>query len=234
MADQIDSTDPTHIDTSWDGLPVARITVFADPDGQCFDVSDTGNAPASKVAQVVAGRYQQQKWSVCYINESGEEPMTTALELVGLGWTDARYWPRRGVYMWAADPSGNIAAGRWVPPVAPILVQDRYRGTYDLSRVNGPWPGRVAGYIDGQQSVWPPAAWSRFATIPDMGTPKEQLDRMEISIDGKVIVGAATDNGNLLCFTLGANGWDVIDVTDQATATAHQNNPADTRVYKVN
>lgn len=63
-----------------------------------------------------------------------------------------------------------------------------------------------------------------------------ELDNMQISIDGKVIVGNDPTDGpnknNVVCFTLGPNGWDVIDVTDQASNRAHQNNPADTRMYR--
>ena len=241
MADQIDSVQPANIGPEYNGLPAARITVLADRRGQCFDVSDVGNASASSVALAVEWRFSQHMWSVCYVNQSGEEGMTQALTLVGLGWTDARYWPRRGAYMWAADPSGNIAAGRWVPPVTPLMVQDRYVGAYDLSRTAGAWPGRVAGYMDGVDSAWPASAWDRFATIPDVGSPQEVLDAMNIGNDAAgnlIVVGAAPASdpsgaGNLLVFTQdkATRQWDVMDVTD-AIKAQKQGTP-DTRTYQV-
>lgn len=168
MTDQIDAVEPSNISASWDGLPAARITVFANPRGQWFDL-EGNNAGAGLVATAIRQRFDAGYWSGIYVNETTEADATTALTREGLHWTDALFWPAPGVYEWCADPSGNIATGRWKPPVSPVAVQDRYPGPYDLSRVNGPYTGRVAGYIDGPQSKWPAAAWNRFTTIPDSG-----------------------------------------------------------------
>ena len=237
--DQIDAVNPANIPAAYDGQPAARITVVADQHAQIFDVSDTGNASPAAAASSVAARYARGAWSVCYINQSGEQAMTDALRQdAGMVWTDARYWPMRGAYLWCADPSGNIAAGRWTPPVAPVAVQDRYHGTYDLSTVSGPYSGRVAGYIDGPQSAWPPGAWARFAAIPDVGSPREVLDTMLIGVDpatnNLIVVGAAPASdtrgaGNLLVFEKTAGVWSVTDVTDAIKA----GNPADPRAYQV-
>lgn len=165
--DHIDAVNPANIGAGYNGQPVARGTVLADPAGQWFDVSDTGNASPAAVAKAVAVRHAKGFWSLLYVNQSGERPMTDALVGEGLGWAPASAWPSASVFMWAADPSGNIAAGRWRPVVVPLLVQYHYAGGFDLSRVAGTYPGRVAGYIDGPQSRWPDNAWGRFAPIPD-------------------------------------------------------------------
>lgn len=237
MTDQIDAVNPANIPANYDGQPAARITVFASPAGQAFDVSDTGNAGPVAVARAVASRYQAGKWSLCYVNQSGYEGMTQALELVGLGWTDASQWPRRGAYLWCADPSRNIATGAWVLPVVPVAVQDRYLGSYDLSTISGPYSGRVAGYIDGPNSQWPAAAWDRFTTIPDTSTDMKEDTVLahfnDAAGNNYVLVEAGDQPGHLLRFRVDPGAEDVVDVTDAATAKAHQNNPADTRTYTI-
>ena len=237
MTDQIDAVNPANIPASYDGLPALRVTVFASTAGQAFDVSDTGNASPVLVARAVASRYQTGKWSLCYVNQSGYAGMTQALELAGLGWTDAGHWPRRGAYLWCADPSGNIATGAWQVPVTPVAVQDRYLGPYDLSRTAGAYTGRVAGYIDGPSSQWPAAAWDRFTTIPDTDpTTKEDTVLAHFNDatgNNYVLVEAGDQPGHLMRFRVDAGAEDVTDVTDAATATAHKNNPADTRTYTI-
>lgn len=223
VADQIDAVDPANIAAEWDGLPAARVTVFANLAGQVFDVSDTGNAPPATVAAAVRQRLLAGKWSVLYINESGQAGMSDALHSQGVAWTDAAFWPEPGAYIGAADPSGLIASGAWRPPVDPVFVQDRYLGTFDLSRTAGPWAARVLGYMDGPNSTWPADAWARFREIPDTAAPKE-MDPMQIGVNPKtgnlIVVGSAKDNGHLLVFELVddsnvvAPKWSVIDVTD--------------------
>lgn len=170
MTDHIDAVNPENIPAAWDGLPVSRISVLADPEGHVFDL-EAGNAPAVSVASAARIRLGVGRWSAAYVNESSELQLLEAIAEAGISLTAAWAWPAPGVYLWCADPSGNIAAGRWVPAVAPILVQDRYPGPYDLSTVFGAFPGRVAGYIDGIRSQWPAAAWGRFSPLPDVPDP---------------------------------------------------------------
>jgi hypothetical protein len=116
-----------------------NITVLADEQWECFD-SEVGDAPVGSVATAVANRLQDKKWSVVYTNQSNINGQTTALGSKGVHWTDAQFWPEPGCYLWAADPSGSIKAGRWTPPVTPVAVQDQWEGSYDHSTTHGTFP----------------------------------------------------------------------------------------------
>src|SRR5215469_2369238 len=158
--------DPSNIGPEWDGGLAMTITVLANPTGQAFDV-ESGNATGVRVAPAIRDRFTVGMWSVAYVNESLCDALSLDLADMGLSWTDPGRWPNPGVYLWAADPSGNIAGGRWQPPVAPLLIQDRYLGSIDLSRCASGFTGTVAGYMDGAISTWPAAQWARFRRLPD-------------------------------------------------------------------
>lgn len=167
MPDAVDAVYPVNIDAAWDGLPVHRITVLNDPTGQVFDV-ESGNVNPDADARSILQRTMAGKWSAGYTNKDWLGRFTNALAAVELRWLDASLWPQPGPYLWAAAPGtppGTIPA--WCP-VRPIMVQDRWLRSIDLSTVYGPYPGRVGGYIDGPRSIWPAAAWGRFTLIPDL------------------------------------------------------------------
>lgn len=170
--DHIDAVNPTNIPAAYDGEPVAKITVFSNPGGQWFDM-ESGNADPVADARAIRERLDSGKWAGVYFPESWQARATGALASQGITLAGSERWPAPLCYLWCADPSGNIAAGRWTPPVQPVLVQDRYPGSYDLSTVHGQYPGRVAGYIDGPQSQWPSDAWNRFVRLPDSPTPPQ-------------------------------------------------------------
>ena len=169
MGQMLDSANPANIPADLDGMPALRITVLANPAGQCFDY-ETGNAGASSVAAGCRSRADAGKWSVVYTDWDHIQAVTDALHLAGLGWSEASAWPAVGVYLWAADPSGNIARGTWRPPVTPLAVQGGQQNGCDVSVTADRFPARVAGYIDGPVSQWPGSAWDRFTAIPDTPT----------------------------------------------------------------
>lgn len=240
MADLFDAVNPAHLPADLDGSPSLRITVLGDTAGQVFDV-ESGNANPFAVAVAVKRRFSQRRWSLVYVNESTEGPAADALAGVGLLFTPAAVWPAPGPYLWCADPSGRIAAGAWRPRATPLAVQDRYAGIVDISTVPDRFPARVAGYIDGPVSTWPPAAWARFTPVDDRaptrpGPPPLQFlqeDSMDIAFNPQgqlVMAGAAKDNGDLLVFTdLGGGHYSVIDVTE----ALHNANPGDERSYQI-
>jgi hypothetical protein len=166
MGDMIDAMYPGNIPAAYNGLPAMRISCLANPEAHVFDV-ESGNATGVRVAPAARVRVSAGMWAGLYTNWDLFDAVTADLEAVGLRWSAAADWPAPGVYLWAADPSGNIAAGRWRLPVDPLAVQDRYPGPVDLSRTAANFPARVAGYLDGAISTWPAAAWSRFEIMAD-------------------------------------------------------------------
>jgi hypothetical protein len=167
VGQMIDAVDPANIPAGYNGALAVRVTVTGDPAGQVFDI-EPGNPPAAAVWPGMAARLAAGHWAVAYVDQSTEGTVTEVLHAHGLEWSPAALWPEPGVYEWAADPSGNIAAGRWRPATTPLAVQDRYMGGYDLSTTVDHFPARVAGYIDGPVSKWPAGAWTRFVNLPDV------------------------------------------------------------------
>lgn len=164
MGVMYDAVDPANIPASCDGGPALRITVLANPDGAAFDV-EPGNAPAAKVVAAAKERITKGRWAIAYVNEETFHEVEAAMGPAGLHWSDASEWTAPGLYLWCADPSGNIAAGRWVLPVTPLAVQDTYAGGFDTSRTADIFPAVAAGYIDGPKSQWPAEAWARFTEL---------------------------------------------------------------------
>lgn len=237
----VDAVDPANIARSFDHLLALRISVLADPAGQCFD-GERGDAGPGPVAAAIVSRFVHGYWSVLYVNEATERDYSDAVWAASVPLLGVESWPTRGCYLWCADPSGNIASGGWRPHVAPVAIQDRYLGTVDLSTTYDPFPFRVAGYIDGPQSAWPADAWSRFATVTEAPTPTPgQLGVKEDTVihfndtqgNNYVAAEAADQPGHLLVFRVDPGFEDVRDITDAATVTAHAHNPADPRVYTI-
>jgi hypothetical protein len=132
---------------AWDKLqpgPFLNITVLADQRWECFD-SEVGDAPPGSVATAVANRLADKLWSVVYTNKDNLPGQTASLSAKGVHWTDAQFWPEPGCYLWAADPSGTIKNGSWVPPVTPVAVQDQWLGDVDHSTTHGTFPLVPAG-----------------------------------------------------------------------------------------
>lgn len=113
-----------------DGL--VHITVLADEAGEAFD-GEKGDAGPASVATAIANRVQDGKWCWLYSNQDQLGSYLSALAGKGVKPTDRSLWPKPACYLWLADPSGNIAAGRWNPPVDPVAVQDAFHGSYDSS-----------------------------------------------------------------------------------------------------
>jgi hypothetical protein len=112
--------------------PLVHITVLADQSYEAFD-GETGNAGPAAVAAAIANRTSNGHWSWLYANQDQLPEYLQALKAKGLGPSDRQFFPARGFYLWLSDPSGNIAAGKWSPPVDPVAVQDRWEGAYDHS-----------------------------------------------------------------------------------------------------
>jgi hypothetical protein len=114
---------------------VMNITVLADERWEAFD-AETGNAGNAAVATAVADRLQDGKWSWVYTNADNLPDMTRQLRSKGVAWTDAGFFPKPGVYLWAAAPGTTPGSTPSWCPVRPAAVQDRWEGGYDISTVN--------------------------------------------------------------------------------------------------
>jgi hypothetical protein len=95
-------------------------------------------------ATAAANRVQSRLWVVLYSSQANLPNVTAALKSKSLFWTDASYWPKPAVYLHIADPSGNIAGGRWQPPVTPIAIQNQWLSGMDVSVTYGSYPLEVA------------------------------------------------------------------------------------------
>lgn len=115
--------------------PCLHITVLADERGEVFD-GETGDAGPAAVAAAVANRIADRKWAVLYANQDQLGEYLQALAAKSIRPSDRSLWPAPGVYLWLADPSGNIAAGRWTPPVDPVAVQDEWTEGFDHSTLH--------------------------------------------------------------------------------------------------
>jgi hypothetical protein len=161
MGQMIDAVNPANIPPDFDGRPALRITVLADPAGQCFD-SERGNAGVDEVAKACSTAVHAGRWVVAYTNGDNHPALTTALAGYALGWRDAASFPAPGVYLWATDPTGTPHTRVTWADVEPVAVQWGWFATHDLSATYPTFGAEVAGYIDGPASKWPAEAWSRF------------------------------------------------------------------------
>lgn len=119
--------------------PFLHITVLADQAYECFDV-EAGNATPAQAAGAMATRLEQKHWSVVYCNQDTLPSVQAALKGKNIALTDAQFWPAPAVYLWIADPSGNIPAGRFHPPVTPVAIQDEWTPAWDHSTTHGSFP----------------------------------------------------------------------------------------------
>jgi hypothetical protein len=173
--------------------PFLNITVLADERWECFD-SEAGNATPEKVATACANRLQSGLWSVIYTNFEGIGTQTRALSLKGVGWAGAETWPKPGIYLWAADPSGNITKGAWEPPVTPVAVQDQWLGTVDHSTTHGTFPALPA--VDGPPV--PPTPSKLAAPAVGMACTSTGKGYIMAGADGGVFTfGDASFHGSL-------------------------------------
>jgi hypothetical protein len=109
-----------------------NITVLGNPAWEVFDY-ETGNAGAASVAAGVAHRFKAGLWSVVYVNENQHQDISQALSVIGIHWTDARFYPEPGCYLWAASPGTTPGVSPPWCPVRPAAVQDRWKGDHDVS-----------------------------------------------------------------------------------------------------
>lgn len=142
-ADGTSSAWPPEAWAQFQNRPTVEITVTADERFPVFD-AESGDATNQAVATGVANRLQDGLWSTVYSNQANLPDLTQALRGKSLVWRDASYWPEPGVYLHIADPSGNIAGGRWHPPVTPVAVQDVWSSGWDHSTTVGSYPAMVA------------------------------------------------------------------------------------------
>lgn len=112
--------------------PLVRITVRAAPGADAYD-GEKGNAGPGAVASALANEVADGHHPWLYSNQDQLPGYLQALATKSIFPKDRSLWPAPGVYLWLADPSGNIAAGHWVPPVDPVAVQDAFDGTVDHS-----------------------------------------------------------------------------------------------------
>lgn len=228
LAQCVDSTNPDNIAQGLDGLPALRITVLADVGGQVFD-SEALNAGVAAVARACRLRVSAYTWAVIYVNQDRCQAQTDALRAEGVYWADLAQWPQPGIYLWAAaprTPPGTVPD--WCP-VHPVMVQDRWLGTVDISTVFGSFPARAAGYIDGPNSQWPTEAWARFTLIPDSGIPdpgpvgptdtsevdvilyRKTSDGETMASDGHVMFPVLTPEDMRAAEAAGAKVWEMSD-----------------------
>lgn len=120
---------------AWDafkGDPVVKITVLAAEGADAYD-GETGNAGPDAVAGAMANAVADGRHPWLYSNKDLLGSYLAALRGKNVYPKDRSEWPKPGVYLWLADPSGNIRSGAWVPPVDPVAVQDAFLGGFDHS-----------------------------------------------------------------------------------------------------
>lgn len=168
--------------------PTLVITVLADVRAPVFDY-ESGNASADKVAAAVEHRLGQRTWSTIYTNQADFADMDRALHTKSVYWMDASRWPLPGVYLHAADPDRNIAAGKWRPPVTPVAIQDRWMGGYDISSCYGSYPVVPAGPPVTPRPV-PPAPPVRSVIVVNLhqliqGATGDDVRALQILLNGR-------------------------------------------------
>lgn len=101
------------------------------------------------------------------------------------------------------------------------------------------WPGLVT-IADGTQWTNHGGLWDESLladnffdlNVTPLPTTEGDMIHFNDSQGTNYLAGIASDQpGHVLVFSQTSAGWDVVDVTDAATATAHAHNPADTRIY---
>jgi peptidoglycan hydrolase-like protein with peptidoglycan-binding domain len=111
-----------------------NITCLADERWEAFD-AETGNASNAAVATGAANRLQAGKWSWIYTNGSNLPDVVANMKAKGIRFTDAQFFPKPAVYLWAAAPGTKPGSIPGWCPVGPAAVQDRWMGGYDMSTV---------------------------------------------------------------------------------------------------
>lgn len=127
----------------WGRRAIFHVTTMGDPtwpdiDCERFDATPQGAAAAAKV------RHGRGQCSRIYCNGASCPAVVTALGALGLDFLPAERWPTPGVYLWAAQPTGVSHLDVGWAPVAPVAVQDRWTGPYDVSTLHpalaaNPW-----------------------------------------------------------------------------------------------
>ena len=164
--------------------PLLHITVLANPEGEAFD-GETGNAGPEQVAAAILERIQSHKWAILYTNQEQQQTYLQALRGKGVNPSGRESWPAPGVYLWCADPSGNIAAGHWQPPVAPVAVQDQWNQGWDHSTL----------YVDLKETAPAPPQPAPAEEVCQVQLPvlKEGITAEAVRSLQKLLGGLATD-----------------------------------------
>jgi hypothetical protein len=160
-ADGVVSAWPAEAFTSLENCIPWKITVLANPAHEIFD-HEAGNVGPARIAEAIAARLAQGKWSIVYSNGSELPTVQHALQQHGIQFSGGEMWPSVGVYLWCAHPGttpGHIPP--WAP-VHPVAVQDRWEKDWDISTVYGNFPNPTtipaAGHPPVPQTPAPPPA----------------------------------------------------------------------------
>jgi hypothetical protein len=174
---------------AWDTFkadPLVRITVLAARGADAYD-GETGNAGPDAVAAALVGEVADGHHPWLYANQDQLGDYLHALHLKGTNPTDRSQWPRPGVYLWLADPSGNIASGSWRPPVDPVAVQDRQEGDVDHSTL----------YVSLDAPVPAPPAPNPIPAPPPQEVVTVQVPQLEQGLNGAAVAAAQKLLGGL-------------------------------------
>jgi peptidoglycan hydrolase-like protein with peptidoglycan-binding domain len=166
--------------------PLVRITVLAAPNADAYD-GETGNAGPAAVATAIANEVTDGRHPWLYANETDMPAYLAALKSKGLQPLDRSLWPARGFYLWCSDPSGNIAAGNWRPPVDPVAVQDAWLGGFDHSTL----------YVTLGQAPTPAPALTVPPTKPPEVLVTVLLPQLAEGATGRPVQAAQTLLGDL-------------------------------------
>lgn len=179
------------------------------------DVEPGALTPAA--ALEVIARSPNRPW-LWYCDHGSAGYNIAAAQAAGVRFAPPVAWPLPGIYLWDADWTGS-------PHVNPGSLLTQYIGSavgrdYDLSLSN-----RAA-------ALFPQLAVPAPPDPPAPPALKEDTVEVRIGSNGQVvIVGNATDNGDLMMFATNPDGvgLTVIDITEKL----HAMNPADDRAYRI-
>lgn len=188
-AGYVDGEESTWPAEAWDAFgsdALVRISVLAARGADAYD-GETGNAGPDATAAAICGEIGdgRRPWLYCNQDQLGE--YLAALHRKGVNPTDRSQWPKPGVYLWLADPSGNLASGEWRPPVDPVAVQDGQEEGVDHSTL----------YVDlGQPAPPPPGPEPVPGPKPEV-IVTVQVPQLEQGLSGAAVAAAQKLLGGL-------------------------------------
>lgn len=165
---------------------LVHITVLAAAGADAYD-GETGNAGPEAVAAALSGEVGAGRHPWLYSNQDQLPAYLAALKSKGINPSDRSVWPRPGVYLWLADPSGNLENGSWRPPVDPVAVQDAFDGTVDHSTV----------YVSLGASAPPTPAPAPAPQPPTQQEVTVLVPQLEEGVEGPAVKAAQTLLGGI-------------------------------------